>query len=694
MVAQAGAGPDPIPHKQLTADKLANAINFCLRDESLDRAKELASKIAAERGSDVGAQLLHQYLEVDRLRCTLAPSRTTVWRIRRTQVKLSAFAACTLANANLLDFHDLKLFRPQEYYTDEGPWDPVSGGFTACCRAFSGMAMGLADFPSETLKTLQLPFKSNRQQSRTSVPTVAEKCEIPHPGKRSDLRLSLAQSHTSAGGSEALIRNRSPPNLDNACQRPSYSRNSSSSQDHDMLRQTGAHTSKGLGRIIRTAVRAPMDISVSMTKGFHNLPKLWGDDTVRPQERVSDFKSGIKAVGKEFGYGWYDGVTGLITQPWTGAQKEGAGGFLKGFGKGIGGFATKPNAALLSVLGYTMKGVHKEVQKLFGSNVQTYIITSRTAQGYEEWLQSSDAEKEDVIARWKLIQKYLKKNRGLDTIMQDILDAQQRRNSEDAEAPQSYGRTTTFAQSANSVDAPTHDPETAVLTMGGSRSPSRLVATVPTASLGAAEISGNIRLRVQDMSRADDNENLVVGAIQDNMSQLQRQQQEAAVCYADQESLRQAMASSEAEAQRYAGEAVVYEKQLKLAMTQSLSEQKLRANDDEWESDIGTHNDRDEDCKRAEDGPQKMAAKAAVAVGGLSSFHPPAAYDQGHLEDTTQCEFNAQQQGQQMEKSPQAKTEEEIVIDYVKKQSLMEVRYQNKGKGRATTIDYKDTGDL
>jgi hypothetical protein len=37
-----------------------------------------------------------------------------------------------------------------------------------------------------------------------------------------------------------------------------------------------------------------------------------------------------------------------------------------------------------------MKGVHKEVQKLFGSNVQNYIIASRAAQGYEEWLQSSD----------------------------------------------------------------------------------------------------------------------------------------------------------------------------------------------------------------------------------------------------------------------------------------------------------------
>ena len=117
MVAQAGAGPKPIPHKQLTADNLADAINFCLRPQSLERAKELASKVATERGADEGAQSFHQYLEIDRLRCTLAPSRPAAWRIKRTKVRLSAFAACTLANANLLKFEDLKLYRPQEWYT-------------------------------------------------------------------------------------------------------------------------------------------------------------------------------------------------------------------------------------------------------------------------------------------------------------------------------------------------------------------------------------------------------------------------------------------------------------------------------------------------------------------------------------------------------------------------------------------------
>jgi hypothetical protein len=393
MVARAGAGPDPIPHRQLTADKLADAINFCLKPSSLERARELANKMEAERGTDMGAQSFHQYLEVDRLRCTLAPSRPAAWRVKRTQIRLSAFAACTLANANLLDFRDLKLFRPQEHYTDEGPLEPISGGTMAFAGSVGSMLMGLVDFPSETLKALNMSSGPSRRQT----------------------------TQTTMNREESLARVRNTPRSSSSTSNIGSS-SMSDGKDHDMLRQTGAHTSKGLGRIVKAIVQGPMDISVSFTKGLHNVPKLLGDDTVRPQEQVSDFKSGARAAGREFGLGWYDGVTGLFTQPWRGAQKEGVGGFFKGIGRGVGGFIAKPCAGVFGIPGYVMKGVHKEVQKLFGSNVQSYIIASRTAQGYDEWMKSSDAEKEDVIVRWKLIQKYLKKKLDPEMV-RDLLEA-------------------------------------------------------------------------------------------------------------------------------------------------------------------------------------------------------------------------------------------------------------------------------
>lgn len=109
MVAKAGAGPLPVPYKHLTADKLAESIQEALKPSSKDRAEELAAKISRERGCDVGASRFHQHLDVESLRCSILPNRVAVWRLRKTQVRLSALAAVVLANEGVITFADLKL---------------------------------------------------------------------------------------------------------------------------------------------------------------------------------------------------------------------------------------------------------------------------------------------------------------------------------------------------------------------------------------------------------------------------------------------------------------------------------------------------------------------------------------------------------------------------------------------------------
>jgi hypothetical protein len=93
-----------------------------------------------------------------------------------------------------------------------------------------------------------------------------------------------------------------------------------------------------------TILRPAMDLSLSVARGFHNAPKLYGDDTVRSPDKITDFKTGVTAAGREFAYGWYDGISGLVTQPLNGAKKNGVKGFLEGIGKGVGGFILKPGS--------------------------------------------------------------------------------------------------------------------------------------------------------------------------------------------------------------------------------------------------------------------------------------------------------------------------------------------------------------
>ena len=74
------------------------------------------------------------------------------------------------------------------------------------------------------------------------------------------------------------------PKPDDASRSRVRSRNEyGSGKDQDMLR----HTNKGPGRFAQALVQSPMEISMGLTKGCHNLPKLWGDDTVCPQAQVA-----------------------------------------------------------------------------------------------------------------------------------------------------------------------------------------------------------------------------------------------------------------------------------------------------------------------------------------------------------------------------------------------------------------------
>lgn len=109
MVARAGAGPVPVPSKHLTSDNLAAAILEALKPTALERANQLGASIKSEKGTQVGAQSFHDKLDISKLRCAVAPTRAAAWRVKRTNIRLSPFAATTLGQEGLLSFSDLKL---------------------------------------------------------------------------------------------------------------------------------------------------------------------------------------------------------------------------------------------------------------------------------------------------------------------------------------------------------------------------------------------------------------------------------------------------------------------------------------------------------------------------------------------------------------------------------------------------------
>ena len=65
-----------------------------------------------------------------------------------------------------------------------------------------------------------------------------------------------------------------------------------------MSLDSALRTGKGVGRIVGVGLKSPMDFTMSLARGFHNAPKLYGDESVRDTDKVTGIQSGLKAAGK------------------------------------------------------------------------------------------------------------------------------------------------------------------------------------------------------------------------------------------------------------------------------------------------------------------------------------------------------------------------------------------------------------
>ncbi|OAQ97272.1 hypothetical protein LLEC1_02010 [Akanthomyces lecanii] len=409
MIARANAGPEPVPYKELTAERLAEALKMCIEPDTLEQAKILGQKIREEKGTDEGGYSFHKHLDIDKLRCSVAPSRAAAWRVRRTKVRLSPLAATVLVENNVIKYTDLKLYRPYEFNTEDQPTDPISAGAAAIVLSLGTIGMAIADMPRDLWKThkkykkdsdsISRPTESTSQLSQSDLPPMVSR-------DTNTSQSSLHSAHTpdtppSTGVRTPTAQRDSHEAMSSPRQRSLREEDMSPGAGFSMESAVG--TARGVNRIIEAGVKSPMNFCLGLAKGFRNMPRLYNDDLVRPVEKVTDLSSGIKVAGKELGYGFFDGISGLVMQPLHGAEKDGAVGLVKGFGKGIGGLILKPAAGIFGLPGYAMQGVHAEFGKHMSRSVYNYIISSRIKQGELAMTHSSEGEREDILRRWNTV---------------------------------------------------------------------------------------------------------------------------------------------------------------------------------------------------------------------------------------------------------------------------------------------------
>lgn len=69
------------------------------------------------------------------------------------------------------------------------------------------------------------------------------------------------------------------------------------SHTKEILAETSYHSARATKHIANWLIKLPTDVTLSLTKGFHNAPKLYHDTLVEDSPRVLGVRSGFRAAG-------------------------------------------------------------------------------------------------------------------------------------------------------------------------------------------------------------------------------------------------------------------------------------------------------------------------------------------------------------------------------------------------------------
>lgn len=120
MLAKARAGAfECIRYKDLTVEKFAEGIKQCLTDEAQRNVQKIADSIAKEGdGAENAVKSFHAHLPwrgSNAMYCSILTTRSAVWRLKGSALKLSPLAAELLVRSKKVEWKQLRLMRHYEW---------------------------------------------------------------------------------------------------------------------------------------------------------------------------------------------------------------------------------------------------------------------------------------------------------------------------------------------------------------------------------------------------------------------------------------------------------------------------------------------------------------------------------------------------------------------------------------------------
>jgi hypothetical protein len=170
MIGRAGAGAQPIPYNKLTTEKLADGIRQLLTEEARLAAEEIAKNIEEEGdGAQNAVRSFHRSLQLrgeHSMRCCILEDRVAVWKLKNTNLRLSALAADILVAQKKLHWRQLRLIRHYEWNDFEGPGEPMTGAAAAIVSTFANVASGIGGVPFKVAQTSKRRQKHDEKKRR------------------------------------------------------------------------------------------------------------------------------------------------------------------------------------------------------------------------------------------------------------------------------------------------------------------------------------------------------------------------------------------------------------------------------------------------------------------------------------------------------------------------------------------------
>ncbi|KAI5203536.1 glycosyltransferase family 1 protein [Aureobasidium subglaciale EXF-2481] len=380
MVSKAKAGAhESIPYKKLDAEKLAEGIKQCLTDDARKNAEEIAESIAAEGdGAENAVKSFHRSLPFagrHSMRCSILEDRVAVWKMKSSNLRLSALAADILIERKKISWKELRLLRHYEWSDFDGAGEPISGAAGALLKTGTGIARGVGMVPTSVAKN----FRKRDEREK-------KKKERAERKEQKKLLKEAAQGNTSTGGNQDSNRPAGPMHTSTNTTLGSVQ----SVDDEPLARELAAEFGDAFVESGGALASMPLDLGLAIGQGFHNAPRLYGDASVRKPIRITGMHSGSRAAGQELFYGIYDGWTGLVTQPMHGWQdgKSKHGKFTGlgiGCARGIGGFVLKDISAIITPPFFLAQGVRKEITKRIGGpGTTSFIRRAHIIQGQKD----------------------------------------------------------------------------------------------------------------------------------------------------------------------------------------------------------------------------------------------------------------------------------------------------------------------